>query len=59
VFVLNVHAHPELLEIEAIPVDSDRVSDAPRLLGRRSATLRHVSAAPFDRPVSTTIAQQR
>jgi hypothetical protein len=39
VLVLDVHAHPDLLEIEAISVDSDRVSDAPRPVWRRSAAL--------------------
>jgi hypothetical protein len=46
---------PELLEIEAIPVDSDRVSEPPRLLERCSAALSHISASPFDHSVSATV----
>src|SRR5512133_3994240 len=45
VLVLDVHAHPDLLEIEAISVDSDRVSDAPRPVWRRSAALSYWTAS--------------
>jgi hypothetical protein len=41
VLELDVHAVPELVEVEAVPVDTDRVSDALCLLGRRSASLGH------------------
>src|SRR5919201_1166361 len=41
VLELDVHTGAELLEIEAAPVDADRVADAPRLLERSCALLGH------------------
>src|SRR5215472_13080310 len=43
VLELDVHARAELLEIEAVPVDADRVADLARLLGGGSALLGHRS----------------
>ena len=42
VLELHVHPGPELLEVEALPVDADRVADALRLFGRRPSLLRHL-----------------
>ena len=41
VLELDVHAGPELLEVEAAPVDPDRVTDATGLLARGAACLGH------------------
>src|SRR6185436_574353 len=49
VLELDVHAVPELLEVEAVPVDTDRVSDASCLLSRRSASLGHDLSSPGSR----------
>src|SRR2546430_1914330 len=43
VLELDVHAGAELLEVEAAPVDADRVADAPGLLARGSPGLSHVN----------------
>src|SRR5512133_502430 len=45
VLELDIHPHPELLEVEAAPVDSDRVAHAPCLLGCRPPGLSHVSTS--------------
>src|SRR6478735_6139679 len=39
---LDVHAGAELLQVEALPVDSDLVADAPRLFGGYLRGLCHV-----------------
>src|SRR5262245_22264020 len=39
VLELDIHSRAELLEIEPRPVDADRVTDAARLLGRRTASV--------------------
>jgi hypothetical protein len=44
VLELDVHAGPELLEIETAPVDTDRVTDPPGLVAGRSPLLIHVLA---------------
>src|SRR5205085_12141250 len=48
VLELDVHALPELLELEPGPVDSDLVSDTARLLDRCSTGLRHPSGTSYD-----------
>jgi hypothetical protein len=45
VLELDVHAGPELFEVETAPVDSDRIAHVPGLRGRRSPGLSHVPAS--------------
>jgi len=42
VLELDVHAGPELVEVEACPVDANRVSDSLGFFGARPSLLGHV-----------------
>jgi hypothetical protein len=46
VLELDVHAGPELVEVEACPVDADRVSDSLGFFGGRPSLLGHVFFLP-------------